>query len=660
MPSRSPKRKPRIFRSILLLFLTAIVVGGVLAVAGVVPVPDAIAKRLSGSGSSATSRYLLDTATRGPFRITVRERGTVASQKSVTLSSKVEGTTTIISLVPEGTQVKEGDLLVELDASTLIETEKTQVIAVTQAEAALTKAQEGLAIQERQNESDIAAAELALLLAKLDKDKYLEGEYPQLEAEQLGLVQIAREDRARYADVYEYSQRLAQKGYTSQSSLEADRIALAKAEVNLKAAEEKLRVLQDFTKRRTIAELEANAREAERALERVKRQGEATLAQFKADADAAKLTLDVEKEKLERARTQIANSKIYAPQAGEVIYAVEDGGRGDQADVIKEGASIRERKAIIELPDLSQMKVDARIHESLVSRVRPGLPARIRIDAVPGKVFRGKVMVVSSVPVDGDWMRPDLKEYSCTIGIDYTPGEDTQLKPGLTAEVEIIVQERANVLQVPFQSIVTAGNTRYAYVLENGKAERRELSTGASNDTHVEILDGVEEGEKVVLNPRTHFSDELAALGGVVDEEEKPAAPVAAEGGDSPGAAAAPGGGETPGGVPGPGGPGGGPQAGGEAGAGGPQAGGGGGRPDPSQFFARLDKNGDGGVTKDEVEGRFADGFDNMDANKDGKIDKAEFGAAARNFGGGRPGGPGAGGGGPRGAGAGGSGGGPR
>lgn len=636
---RSPKRKPRIFRTVLLLLITALVVGGVLAAAGIVPIPDAISKKFAGSGSSATTKYLLDTAARGPFRITVRERGTVDSLKSVTLTSKVEGTTTIISLVPEGTQVKEGDLLVELDASSLVETEKTQVIAVTQAEAALTKAQEGLAIQERQNDSDIAAAELALLLAKLDLNKYLEGEYPQLAAEQEGLVQVAREDRARYADVYEFSQRLHQKGYTSQSALEADRIALAKSEVNLKAAEDKLRVLKDYTKQRTIAELEANAKEAERALERVKRQGEAALAQFKADVDAAKLTLDVEKEKLERARTQIANSKIYAPQAGEVIYAIEDRGRGDQEDVIKEGATIRERKAIIELPDLSQMKVDARIHESLVSRVRPGLPARIRIDAVPGKIFRGKVMSVSSVPVDGDWMRPDLKEYSCIVSIEYTPGEDTQLKPGLTAEVEIIVQERANVLQVPFQSIVTAGNTRYAYVLENGKAERRELSTGASNDTHVEILDGVGEGEKVILNPRTHFSDELAALGSVI-EDAKPGEAGDPASAEQEGAAGDPVGGPSPGGAPGPGLPGGGPQASGEGGSGGPQAPGGGSGFDPAQFFARLDKNSDGGVTKDEVEGTpLAERFDTIDANKDGKIEKSEFSAAPR--GGRRPGGPG-------------------
>ena len=625
--------------------------------AGIVSIPASVTQKFFSGRSSAASRYLTETAVRKPFRLTVRERGTLDSLNSVLLSSKVEGTTTIISLVPEGTKVKEGDLLVELDASAQVETQKTQVIAVTQAEAALTKATEALAIQERQNESDIAAAKLALTLADLDLKKYIEGEYPQLEAEQEGLVQVARENLARAEEVYEFSQRLAQKGYTSQSQLKADRISLTKATIDLKAAEDKLRVLSEYTKERTIKELTERAAEARRAEERVKRQAEATLAQFKADVAAAQLTLQVEREKLARIEMQIANSKIYAPQAGEVVYAVEDGGR-DQEDIIQLGASIRERKPIINLPDLTQMKVDARIHESLVSRVREGLPARVRVDAVPGKVFSGKVKSISSVPVNGDWMRPDLKEYSCIISLDYTPGEDVTLKPGLTAEVEIVVQERNNVLQVPFQSILTVGGERYTYVLTPEGAERRNLVTGAANDTHVEILDGVAEGEKVILNPRTHFADQIAELEGEARSAAEAAA-VEGEGeGASPGAAGDPGA-APQGGGPGAGGPGpdaggprpgaaraGGPEAGPGAGSGGP---GGAGRRDPAQFFASMDKNGDGGVTADEMPGQMASRFATMDANSDGKVDQAEFAEAAKNFrppggGAGGPGGPGGGG----------------
>ncbi len=485
---------------------------------GAVPVPSAL-QELFGSRSSDTARFLTEVARERPFRLTVRERGEVDSLRNVTLASKVEGTTTIISLIPEGTQVKEGDLLIELDASVLVETENTQLIAVTQAEAALEKAQESHEIQVRQNESDNAAADLALVLARLDLDSYINGEYPQLVNEQKGLVQVAEEELARAREVYEFSQRLVQKGYTSQNELEANRISMTKAEIDLAAAKDKLRVLEDYTRERTVKELTEMAEEAERAKERIRRQGEATLAQFAADVKAAELTLKVEQEKLLRAQTQIVNSKIYAPQSGEVVYVRQDDRRGDGSTIIMEGATIRERQPLIKLPDLSQMKVDARIHESLVSRVREGLPVRVRIDAVPGRVFSGTVLSISSVPMDGGWMRRDLREYECVISLDYSPGEDVTLKPGLNAEVEIIVQERDDVLQIPFQSIVAVGGTRYAYVLTPRGPERRELAIGVANDTHVEIFDGVSPGENIILNPRTHFSDDLLALEGKARSE---------------------------------------------------------------------------------------------------------------------------------------------
>ena len=480
--------------------------------AEVVRLPEAISSRIFGDSAVDAGQFLTDVAAQGPFRITVRESGEVDSLKSVLLESEVEESVAILWVIPEGTQVQEGDLLVELDSSTLIEEEKQQVISLTQANAGLEKAKQALEIQRRQNESDVAAAELAVTLTALDLEKYKEGEFPQLENEQLGLVRVAEEELALAKEVYEYSQRLAQKGYVTQNQLEADRIAMMKAEVNLAAAEEKLSVLQDYQRKRMIAELSALAEEAKRARARVELQGLAALAQFQADLEAAKLTQSVEQERLARDRRQIANCKIYAPQAGQVIYCREDR-RGDGSDVIAEGTMVHEQKDLINLPDLSNMKVDARIHESQISRVEVGLPVRIRVDAIPDKVFTGKVLSVSSVPVDGSWWRPNLKEYSCTVGIDYDPKKSNViLKPGLTAEVEIIVQERPSVLQVPFQSVVTAGGSQYAFVLTDKGVERRKLMVGMTNDTHVEIVDGIAAGERVILNPRTHFSEELNAL----------------------------------------------------------------------------------------------------------------------------------------------------
>jgi HlyD family secretion protein len=181
--------------------------------------------------------------------------------------------------------------------------------------------------------------------------------------------------------------------------------------------------------------------------------------------------------------------------------------------VIEEGASVRERQAIINLPDLEHMKIDARIHESRISRVIVGQPVEIEIDAIPGDPYRGKLQSISSVPVPGSWPNTDLKEYEAIIEILDQPARVRKLKPGMTAQVRIIVEDRKqDVLQIPVQSVVSFSGQYFTYVITPKGPERRELKVGDANDEFMEVLDGVALGESVVMSPRTHFSKELSVL----------------------------------------------------------------------------------------------------------------------------------------------------
>ena len=455
----------------------------------------------------------MEFARTGPLRITVTERGHLNSLKNSTLSSNVEGQTTIIHIVPEGTQVKEGDLVCELDSSVLTEDDAQQRIQLTQAQAAMEQAKENLEIQKTQNESDIAAAELALELAGLDLEKFLEGEYEQQRNEIKGEITLAEEELTRAEENYDFTRRLAKKGYRSQNDLEASRIAAMQKEIALGVAKEKLRVLEAYTAKRTIAELRANALEYKRELERVKVKASSALAQAKADYEARKLTYEVELSKSERLLQQIAACRMLAPQSGTIVYANNNNRWGRSENVIEEGSTVRERQAIINIPDLSQMKVDARIHESRIGLIKVGLPAVVRVDAFPGEVFRGIVESVASVPSSTNWMNRDLKEYETVVRVTEDPERVSRLRPGLTAQVEIIVEQRSNVLQVPIQSIVSIGPKRYAWVAAPA-IERREVMIGVSNDKFIEVHDGLQDGERVVLNPRSSFSEEISELEG--------------------------------------------------------------------------------------------------------------------------------------------------
>ncbi len=452
-------------------------------------------------------------AVKGRFRITVNEKGFLDSQHNETLICKVPGSTTIIKIVPEGIRVKKGDIVCELDSSAYEDKARQQEIDVTQAEANLLIAQKNLEIQKTQNESDIELAKLKYKLAELDLEKYKEGELPQQRDKINGQIQLKKEQLARKKESYDFTRRMTKKGYKSQSDLEAERIAVTQAEIDLQVELVNLRVLEDYTAKRKNAQLEADAKEFKRELDRVILKAKAAMSKATAEVEARKLTLAVEKVKLQEWNERIANCILRAPQDGEIVYAKSSASRrGSSEPEIIEGATVRERQKIINIPDVTSMKIDAKIHESMISLVRVGQPVTIHADAQPDKVFHGVVAEISSVPLSGSWPNFDIKEYQVAINLTDSKEHVSLLRPGLSAYFEIIVQDREDVLQVPMQSVVQVGRDFYCWVLKGKKLERRKVKVGESNDTEIEILDGIEEGELTVMNPRTKFADEISEL----------------------------------------------------------------------------------------------------------------------------------------------------
>jgi len=401
-----------------------------------------------------------------------------------------------------------------LDSSELVEKARQQEIDVTQAEAKLSTAKENLEIQKTQNASDIALAELNLELAELDYNKYIEGELPQERDKILGQMQLNEEQLARKKEAYEFTKRLCKKGYRSLSDLEAERIAMTQAEIELRVEQESLRVLEDYTSKRTITELEADATELVRELERVKRKATSALSKAEAEYESALLTLDVEKQKYEDWMQQIELCTLRASQDGRIIYNNNSSSRRRSSSEpdIYEGATVRERQTIIKIPDLSSMKIDARIHESMISKLDVGQPVSIRCDARPGEQFNGVVASISSVPMSGSWPNYDIKEYQVAIDLTGEPDRVRLLRPGLTAEFEVVVEDRQDVLQVPIQSVVQIGKNYYSWILSDSTISRRQVTVGQSNETDLEILDGLADGIHVVMSPRTRFAEQIVQL----------------------------------------------------------------------------------------------------------------------------------------------------
>ncbi|MFZ0035331.1 MAG: hypothetical protein WAK60_10155, partial [Sedimentisphaerales bacterium] len=321
-------------------------------------------------------------AEHGPMRISVTESGTIQAREQIILKCEVEGKTTILTIVDEGTRVKKGDLLIELDASTLIDARVDQQIRVQNAEAAFIGARENLAVVENQAKSDVNKAELTLEFAKQDLRKYTEGEYQNSLKEVESQITLAREELQTAEEKLKWSQKLFEKQYISQTELQIDELSAHKNKLDVELAENNLHLLEDFTHPRRLAELASDVSQAEMALERTNRKARADVVQAEADLKAKESEFERQKDKLKKNEEQITKTKIYAPADGLVIYATsaKQGFRGNQ-EPLTEGSEVHEQQELIYLPTASSVKAVVKVHETSLQKVRAGLPAVVTVDA---------------------------------------------------------------------------------------------------------------------------------------------------------------------------------------------------------------------------------------------------------------------------------------
>ena len=234
-------------------------------------------------------------------------------------------------------------------------------------------------------------------------------------------------------------------------------------------------------------------------MDRIKARARSMLAQAEAKLESEKATFSLERERLQKWRRQLKACTIRAPAPGQVVYASSMMDRFERRRrMIEVGGEIDERQKIISIPDLSQMKVEVKIHETWVDKVQPEQGAKITVSALPDQTFIGKVLKKAPLPDPEDFLNPDLKVYTTDVSIE---GTHESLKTGMTAKAEIIIDELHDVLSVPIQSVINVEGKKICFVAAGKGTQRREVETGAFNDSFVEIKSGLAEGEKVMLNP---------------------------------------------------------------------------------------------------------------------------------------------------------------
>ncbi len=269
------------------------------------------------------------------------------------------------------------------------------------------------------------------------------------------------------------------------------RIRVEEARVNLEKARHKAEVdaslisMQDFKQAQIQLEL------AENEDSRLKEKLEATERMMKAELAALENNLEKSRRRVRDLQAQQKALKVTAPAAGVVIFKRDWNGEKKQV-----GQSAWRMDIIMQIPDLSTLRLESMIEEANAGGVSLGQKARVRMDAFPEMQLKGKITSVGTVLRTKRWDTP-IKVVDAIIELE-RKGE--KLLPGMTATALIEVARIQDVLLVPVKAVREKQGHAVVLVEDpTGKVEERPVRVGRRNSDAIEIKEGLREGEKVVL-----------------------------------------------------------------------------------------------------------------------------------------------------------------
>jgi RND family efflux transporter MFP subunit len=455
----------------------------------------------------ASSDVLTAPVVRGNLPVTVTERGELDSIKSVMVRCDVEAKEIkLVSIVPEGTHVKKGEVVAQLDTEELKRRAAEQEVKWKTAESKSLSAVGDLEVQKNKEESEIDKAELAWRLAKIDVEKYQKREYQVELDKKQGAVALAKKELKDAEDNLTFTRNLVKKGFMPFEQIRIQELAVENKRFMVSQGEAEMGLLTEFEKNRKLTELEGKAREAERELDRTKKSQKAATAKCQSEADSTAITTRLEKQTFDRLIEQIDRCTIKAPEDGIVVYFKR---YYDESSRIQQGAVVYYQQPIFTLPDLEHMKVKVKIHESVIKKIVPGQKATLQVDALPNHPLTGTVKTVGTLAQSEGW-RQTVKEYLVEIDIEDLP-TSAGLKPNMTAEVRIHVHTIPDALMVPVQAVTEYEGKTVCYLKYGRGLDRRPVTIGENNDQYIRILEGLDEGEEVALDARSRAAAEVKA-----------------------------------------------------------------------------------------------------------------------------------------------------
>ena len=302
---------------------------------------------------------------------------------------------------------------------------------------------------------------------------------------------------------------------------------MIEAEAKVTTASLELEVYLGYTFKQDEAKKKSDLEQAQAELGRVQQRNAAEIGNAAAAVTSAEYKLSSSKERLDDFMQQLQYCTVAAPSAGLVVYATSlesnRWGGGGNERTLQVGAELFPNQPVILLPDTSQMVASVKVNEALSGRIKPGQSVVVTSDAMPTKPVAGEVLSIGVLAESSGWRDPNRRDYTVRVLLkDVNP--EMGLKPSMRCKAEIIVESVEDSVHVPIQAVFRRGGSAFVYVLDGEQASLRDVKPGRASELEVEILAGLDEGDRVML--RAPADDEIS----VADAAKRSAAPSAGGG----------------------------------------------------------------------------------------------------------------------------------
>ncbi|MBM4045082.1 MAG: efflux RND transporter periplasmic adaptor subunit [Planctomycetes bacterium] len=442
---------------------------------------------------------------KGDLQVKLRSTGKLEAEKSTRITTNIAWQS-IVFLAPEGQLVKKGDKLVEFAREELEEQARNARAELRVSEARLEEAKKALEAARLQALRDIEMKKADLAIAQLELHNLRS--LPRPDDVKEADVELRRANAVLAAAKEEYDRLVrlsaADVGIVLQQDMRETKQAYEKAKGEQETATLERRLVLQGAHPDEIKEAELKVSQCEIKLAQTEKGLPEQTKQLEATVEKAKAEADKFKNQLQKREEELRDTEIKAPEDGMVVYRIVE------TKKIAKGMKVWKGSGIMDLPNLSKMIIKAKVRESQIDLVAVGQTASIQVDALPGRVFTGKVTEKGKVAKDiteGEvvgWgeARADsgVKIFDVTVTLDQSDPEI--LRPNLITRIEILASTLKGVTYVPTDAVAEKDGKKTASVYAGGRLRPREVKVGQSVDDLVVITEGLQPGERVCLGPK--------------------------------------------------------------------------------------------------------------------------------------------------------------